>query len=520
MSQRPTTPEELALHLADPMWRLRNLYKILVKGDKAGSDKAVLFKPNRAQLRFIDRMWHRNIVLKARQLGITTLIAILWLDHALFNPNQRCGIIAQDKDAAELIFRDKVVFAYERLPDSLREAMPLARDSASELLFAHNNSSVRVATSMRSGTIDRLHVSEFGKICAKYPDKAQEVITGSIPAVPETGIIVIESTAEGRDGAFYTMTKEAQRQYVDRQKLTPLDFRLHFYAWWEAPEYRLDSMTVHVSDADHEYFDKIEIEANTKIDRDQRAWYVKTRAANFSGSEEDMWQEYPGTPDEAFQVSGEGYYYSKDMALLRKRKAIREVPILDVPVNTFWDIGNRDGCAIWLHQELRGEDRFIWYFEGHNETLATYVRELFAYAGRHKLVFNKHFLPHDAAHKRLSDTNRSTEEMLNDLGLTNTEIVPVITELITGIQMVRKHLKGAYFDEQGTKQGVGRLDGYKKRFSKVDKRFVDDPDKTNGCTEAADALRQWAQAKELEMITVSSVKSTPSRPPPPPDWRL
>src|SRR3546814_18785208 len=76
--------------------------------------------------------------------------------------------------------------------------MPLARDSANELLFAHNNSSIRVATSMRSGTIHRLHVSEFGKICAKFPDKAHEVVTGSLPAVPLDGIAIIESTAEGQ----------------------------------------------------------------------------------------------------------------------------------------------------------------------------------------------------------------------------------------------------------------------------------------------------------------------------------
>lgn len=205
----PTDEKALAEFLADPEKRLFSgaLYKIMIKGDdKIGADGSIEegdsfvlpFKPNRAQKRFIRRLWHRNLILKARQLGFTTLIAIMWLDHALFNGDQRCGIIAQDREAAEAIFRDKVKFAYTNLPDEIRERFPLARDSATELLFAHNNSSVRVATSMRSGTIHRLHVSEFGKICAKFPDKAQEVVTGSIPAVPTNGILVIESTAEGR----------------------------------------------------------------------------------------------------------------------------------------------------------------------------------------------------------------------------------------------------------------------------------------------------------------------------------
>jgi hypothetical protein len=104
--------------LADPMWRISNLYKIIVKGTDEDEGLVLQFKPNRAQRRFIERLHHRNIILKARQLGFTTLIAIVWLDHALFNANSRCGIIAHDREAAKVIFRDKVKFAYDNLPAS------------------------------------------------------------------------------------------------------------------------------------------------------------------------------------------------------------------------------------------------------------------------------------------------------------------------------------------------------------------------------------------------------------------
>jgi hypothetical protein len=219
---RPSNDAELALCLADPHWRVCSgaLYQIMLKSDK-GDGSVVPFKPNRSQRKFMKRMWHRNIILKARQLGFTTLIAIMWLDHALFNADQRCGIIAQDKEAAAIIFRDKVKLAYERLPEQLRLAMPLKRDSASELLFAHNNSSIRVATSMRSGTIHRLHVSEFGKIGAKFPEKAKEVVTGSLPAVPLDGIAIIESTAEGREGEFFKMSQRAEALSEQGSKLSP-----------------------------------------------------------------------------------------------------------------------------------------------------------------------------------------------------------------------------------------------------------------------------------------------------------
>ena len=508
----PTDAESLAKFLADPYQRIFSgaLYKIMIKGDgdDETQDVSVMpFKPNAAQEKFVNRLWHRNVILKARQLGFTTLIAILWLDHALFNADQRCGIIAQDREAAEVVFRDKVKFAYENLPEQIRERFPLGRDSASELLFAHNNSSIRVATSMRSGTIHRLHISEFGKICAKFPDKAKEVMTGSIPAVPSNGILVIESTAEGRDGSFFKICQTAQANFAQRKKLNFRDYRFHFYAWWQEPKYRMDSSMVSISPEQHEYFDEVEtiverdMGITAKIDVDQRAWYVATIEADFEGADDRMWQEYPSYPAEAFQVSTDGNYYAKDMALLRKRGGITNVPELDMPVNTFWDIGNSDGCAIWFHQDSNGQDRFLDYYEAHGETLKHYVAKL----KEKGYVFDTHYLPHDATHERLSDFNKSTLQMLQDLMPGERfVVVPRISYLMDGIQQTRACMRNYYFDQTNCKLGIDRLDGYKKRWNNTESRYVDQPDKSNGCSEGADALRQHAQAKMAGLIVSST----------------
>jgi hypothetical protein len=288
---------ELLANLDDPMWRICSgkLYKIIVKGSDDDDDGLVVpFVPNRAQRRLIARLHNRNLILKARQLGFTTLACILWLDTALFAKSPiRCGIIAQDKEAAEVIFRDKVKFGYRNLPPMLLEMFPLARDSANELLFAHNGASIRVATSMRSGTIHRLHISEYGKICAKYPDKAQEVKTGSLPAVPTSGIVIIESTAEGREGDFFDKTERAKALAEKRAALGPKDFRFHFFPWWEAPEYELDPSNVHFTEADNRYFFEVEAKIKRKISPAKRAWYVATREGDFGGEAPLMWQEYP-----------------------------------------------------------------------------------------------------------------------------------------------------------------------------------------------------------------------------------
>ena len=257
----PSSAADLAVCLSDPMWRICSgvLYKIMVKGDdNDDSDDALVvpFKPNRAQRRLLKRMHSRNIILKARQLGFTTLICIFFLDCALFRKNIRAGIIAHEEDAAKAIFRDKVKFAYEQLPPALREVMPLKRDAAEELLFAHNNSSIRVSTSMRSGTMHYLHISEFGKICAKRPDRAEEVVRGSIPTVPtHGGMLFIESTAEGRSGHFYNMTDKAQKLADLGRRLTPKEYRFHFFPWWQEPNYRMDPEGVAISRADDEYFE-------------------------------------------------------------------------------------------------------------------------------------------------------------------------------------------------------------------------------------------------------------------------
>ena len=258
----------------------------------------------------------------------------------------------------------------------------------------------------------------------------------------------------------------------------------------------------------------------TKIDMEQRAWYAATLDADFAGREERMWQEYPSTPLEAFQQSTEGHYLTKSITELTKRGGITVVPALDLPVHTFWDIGNSDGCAIWFAQQLRGEDRFIGYYEEHDEDLRHYVRHLQGLG----YVFGTHHLPHDADHKRLGDTNRSTKQMLQELMPGQKfVIVPRVTQLMTGVQTLRKHMRSAWFDKDACAFGLERLRGYRKKYSQALNKFLDEPDKSNGCTEAADSLRQWAQAKESGLFAPSDDgygTNNDYREPPPPDWRM
>ena len=158
----------------DQQWRLNNLYYIT-----DSTARKIKFTMNSVQLKLYTFMWYLSLVLKSRQHGITTFFCLYFLDVCLFNSNIHAGIIAHNREDAEAFFRDKIKFAYDNLPDWLKNARETESENARELSFP-NGSVIRVGTSMRSTTLQYLHISEFGKLCAKYPEKAREVVTGSL----------------------------------------------------------------------------------------------------------------------------------------------------------------------------------------------------------------------------------------------------------------------------------------------------------------------------------------------------
>ncbi len=196
-------PEHKA-KLKDQLWRLNNLYYITNK-----EGKQVKFKMTLEQLEYFENEWTRNIILKARQLGFTTEMCMIQLDAALFM-SDKCALIAHTLHDAKRLFREKVKYAYDRLPHLIKAANPLEIQTKDELVFSKGGS-ITVSTSFRGGTLDRLHVSEFGKICAKFPDKAREIVTGAFEAVSLKGRITLESTAEGKSGYFYEFCQLAEK---------------------------------------------------------------------------------------------------------------------------------------------------------------------------------------------------------------------------------------------------------------------------------------------------------------------
>lgn len=477
------TSEEKA-QLADPAWRFRNLYSIVTD-----DGLEMRFTPNPEQLDFVDHLWFRNLVLKARQLGFTTAIDILGLDQCLFNDNFTTVIICDSLPNAEKIFRNKVKRVYERLPKLVRDLAPIERETTSELIFT-NGSSISVTTSARSGTVNFLHVSEMGKIARKYPEKAREIITGSFEAVPKDGMIIVESTAEGNSGWFHDACIEGHKRAVQGSHETQLDWRLHFYPWWKKPDYTLPAEGISLTDSQRDYFSKLAPKVKHTFTPEQKAWYVKKSAT----LTDDMKREYPATVEEAFQQSTDGMIYGKEMMFLRELGRIGKVPYRKgIVVNTFWDLGVNDINAIWLHQRVGAMNRFIKYIWASNEGIGYYWRELEKWREEMEAKWGKHYLPHDGDARIQGYEVMTRKGILEEAGARNIEIVPRISDIRTGIDLTKRMFSECEIDEDGCADGIKALDNYSREWDDKRQTWASHP-RHDWASNGSDAFRGFAQA--------------------------
>jgi hypothetical protein len=487
---------------ADPRWRLNNLYSIV---DKSGV--CVPFRLNRMQADLLDKLHHSNIVLKSRQMGVTTLICLVYLDRCLFNSNTRAGVIAHTLVDASEIFRTKIQFPYNALPEVLRNEIPTIRDSATELALG-NGSTIRVGTSMRGSTLNLLHVSEYAKMCQQFPDKAGEVRAGALNTLAPNSLVVIESTAAGRAGHFYELFQEAEAQQRKGHLLTSLDFRPAFYPWFQTPEYTLPPDGVVIPIEYEGYFDKLRETAGIILTPGQRAWYVRKAQSQL----DDMGREFPSTAEEAFQASVEGSYYGTLLAKAELEKRIGDHPAIDgVPVHTAWDLGVGDSTAIWFFQQPPGSNKIglVACYENSGEGMQHYVEVLRDYAARLGFKYGEHLVPHDARVKEWGSGRTRVEQLrdaLDDIRLVN------LDKIEDGINAVRATLPVCYFHEAETTTGIRALRNYHREWDDVNGCWKNRP-KHDWSSDYADAFRYLAMTwREVYSEPTDGGPDQPPRP--------
>ena len=447
----------------DKLWRLNNIYRIV---DRFGN--SIPFKLNAVQEDVARAPHRRKLILKARQLGMSTYAVLDLLDDVLWTGNFAAGIVSYSLEHAQHIYKRIIGHALETLPSAIRPLVGVTSQSAREISFA-SGSYLRVDTSLRGGSYQSVLVSEYGKTCARSPAKAEEVVTGTLQAVPAGGKIVIESTGEGNDGFFAEMVHSASLR--GNSDLSPLDYQLFFYPWTTEPMYQLDAEVNYDTDL-ADYFNRIEAETSNAISPKQRYWYAAQRKV----LGDRVRQEYPSTISEAFLSSSDAYYYAELIEQAYQSNRCLSTPLYDalLPVYAAMDIGINDLTVIIFFQIAHGEIRVIDYYEDRNKGVDHYARYMLQ---DKKYVYHTIFLPHDAARRDGIVVDNTYEKDFRRLfqGTSTKFHVLARTDLNLGISHAKIKFSRCVFATNRVKPLLDHLGKYRKRWHEPTGRYLDEP---------------------------------------------
>ena len=258
----------------------------------------------------------RIVILKARQMGFSTLTESILFKETTTKFNVNTGIIThQDEATTNLFNMSKRIYDY--LPDEMKPA--LKNSNAKELIFDNEQgtglkSKIKCMTAGGKGvgpsdTFNNLHISEL----AFWPGDKKVTLTGLLQAVPNLSntIVIIESTANG-----FEYFKEIWDKAVKGEN----DFIPLFVGWNELEEYQMTYNGFELTD----YEKQLQETYNLTLEQlTWRRWCIKN---NCGGDEEQFKQEYPINPLEAFISTG-SCFFNKEIIINRINNIENKKPI-------------------------------------------------------------------------------------------------------------------------------------------------------------------------------------------------
>lgn len=301
---------------------IRKLLRIRVK--KGGVH---FFKLNRAQREYSRNCGPRNIVLKARQVGITTYIAARFFIQTITRPGTLTVQVAHSDESAQAIFNIVHRF-WEKLPNSRvhRGALIKSRSNVRQIVFPRLDSEYRVETADdnagRGMTIHNLHCSEV----SRWPRGAEDTLASLRAAVVPDGEIVLESTPKGASGLFYEEWQKAEEQGYIR----------HFFPWWYEPSYKEDVKKHPVGELTDE---EKELVSRHGLTEGQIGW----RRTRWKVMKAQAAQEYAEDAVSCFLASGECVF---DLESIEKAAAQAE-PAMESQDNA--------RCLVWLPPQEKNQ---------------------------------------------------------------------------------------------------------------------------------------------------------------------
>jgi hypothetical protein len=245
---------------------------------------------NPAQRLFEERRGRHNIVLKARQMGMTTWAAARFFLKTITRPGTLTLQVAHTQQAAEEIFAIVHRFV-DLLPENLRKGpLKMGRSNVRQVVFPHLDSQYCVVTAGdrnagRGLSVQNMHCSEL----ARWPGDAAETLAGLRAALAPEGELILESTPDGVGGCFHELWLNAPEAGMVR----------HFFPWWLESRYRAEAADAATLSEE----ERVLIEKH-KLDMGQIAFRRKLRA-DFRGLAR---QEFAEDDESCFLASGESVF--------------------------------------------------------------------------------------------------------------------------------------------------------------------------------------------------------------------
>lgn len=496
-----TEEEQFIQEHGDPVYRLNHLYWV----KDAVSGRGIPFHPKPEQATLIDAIYRRklkNIIIpKARQLGVSTVIALITLDHILFNGGFSAALIDLTQADATKKLRNKIVFAFENLPKVLKDQYEVIKSN--DHVFSirlvgcesdNDDSEVQAGMNARGDTYQLLHVSEWGKIAWADPIRSKEILTGALPAAKK-GIRILEQTWKGaKQGDLWEIMRGAME--TRPEDMTTEDFTLFFFPWWNDPDYSLEGNPGQISDEVNHYLDETEQEISKREERDfrftlaQRLWYYKVAWAKGLY----RYEEFPSLLEECFKAPIEGAIYADILDRLRANGDIRPGNVdRNFLVHTSWDLGSPINTVTWYFQLIGSEIRVIDLDYEQDLTPAERVARII----NKGYLLGHHYLPHDALGTQKS--GRTFQMELTALGLRNTKVVPQTVDTWIGINHLRGMLPRFTFRVPACDKGLDMLMAYHTNRETSSGTALDVPVHDTS-SHYADALRTLAEADYANML--------------------
>lgn len=275
----------------------------------------------------------RIILLKDRQIGVSTVVESLVYWWTSTHKNVQSKIVAHDSVTAEKLYNmfkryyenSNPIFKVSAKYNT-RDGMHFDNDEGTGLSSRIDTSSAENTSSGRGDTIHWLHGSEVA-----VWRNGEELVSGLMQAVPllKNTAIFLESTANGV-GDFFHRTWQASKR--GESAFTPL-----FFPWSMHQEYRMKPSPNFQRSREEKELIKLHA-----LDDEQLMWR-REKMKEFVSKPEKFYQEYPLTDSEAFLSSGNPRFnISKLMGMEEKcyegqhieltEKPLEEVKIIAKPL--------------------------------------------------------------------------------------------------------------------------------------------------------------------------------------------